>query len=636
MRKKVLIALVAAAAITLGAMWWILHVVLSLESGERAARRQAAREERLRLALWRMDSSLATFLAFENGLPLDISDTHRAAQPGFVARRFEVTSVAEAQTFLSLLAQPPLEPGPPPPSPPPPTPPTASRPPPPPPSPPTTTSPAPARGSPPDDDEVTSRIELEKLPAARDPWAIVTQTPGVVSNRIEFERRNELRGQQAAFSTVAPNRDEPEKDPSREDPLRDSPRPDVAPSPNRPAASVTGPTGQRDEASDEASDEATDEATDEAIDEPRSSAAPTGVVRTLEPLWSDDRLFLVRRIARGGKESLQGVELDDGALRAWLLDQVQDHFDGAWLVPIEATDTDRTDDRLAMLPYRLIPGTTASQPAEIGASPGRIGVILALGSMLLVALGTALVVIAAMRVARQRSAFASAVIHELRTPLTTFRLYTDMLAEGAVPEADRSRYIDTLRREGDRLGHLVENVLAYARLEKSRRPRAAPLELVPCLRDIASRLTERAQRDGKTLDLELESDAEAVHVAADPVSLERILVNLCDNSCKYTDEGAHLALSLSVRGRRALLTWRDDGPGLTLSARRKLNRRQLRGKGATVAAGDDHHVSGLGLGLALCGQLARGLGGKIRAVDTKGAGARIELSLPIVDPPAAS
>ena len=59
--------------------------------------------------------------------------------------------------------------------------------------------------------------------------------------------------------------------------------------------------------------------------------------------------------------------------------------------------------------------------------------------------------------------------HELRTPLTTFRLYTEMLDEGMVASQDTQRsYLRTIRVEADRLGHLVENVLSFARLERGR------------------------------------------------------------------------------------------------------------------------------------------------------------------------
>ena len=57
----------------------------------------------------------------------------------------------------------------------------------------------------------------------------------------------------------------------------------------------------------------------------RRSGGPTGVVRALfEPVWVDGRLLLVRRVVRDGAEGLQGLLLDPGATRKWLLDEVTD------------------------------------------------------------------------------------------------------------------------------------------------------------------------------------------------------------------------------------------------------------------------------------------------------------------------
>ena len=68
--------------------------------------------------------------------------------------------------------------------------------------------------------------------------------------------------------------------------------------------------------------------------------------------------------------------------------------------------------------------------------------------------------------AERRGRFASTVTHELRTPLTTFRMYSEMLAKGMVPEEKRAEYTSVLERESVRLSRLVENVLAYARIEE--------------------------------------------------------------------------------------------------------------------------------------------------------------------------
>jgi len=72
-----------------------------------------------------------------------------------------------------------------------------------------------------------------------------------------------------------------------------------------------------------------------------------------------------------------------------------------------------------------------------------------------------------MSLSERRANFVSAVTHELRTPLTTFRMYSEMLAGDMVPPDKQKQYVGTLQRQANRLSHLVENVLQFARLENN-------------------------------------------------------------------------------------------------------------------------------------------------------------------------
>ena len=95
------------------------------------------------------------------------------------------------------------------------------------------------------------------------------------------------------------------------------------------------------------------------------------------------------------------------------------------------------------------------------------------GAVLFAVLAAAVLLHGVMTLSERRAAFVSSVTHELRTPLTTFRMYAEMLARGMVPDAERRQeYYETLQSESERLTLLVENVLAYARLERGRKPQA--------------------------------------------------------------------------------------------------------------------------------------------------------------------
>jgi signal transduction histidine kinase len=227
----------------------------------------------------------------------------------------------------------------------------------------------------------------------------------------------------------------------------------------------------------------------------------------------------------------------------------------------------------------------------------------------------------------RRAAFVSAVTHELRTPLTTFQLYTEMLDEGLVSDEEkRSEYLKTLRGEAARLGHLVENVLAYARIDRSRQPiHVEEISLTDLIERVTGRLQQRAERSGMQLSVVPIKEGTAIVVSVDPSGVERVLINLVDNACKYAETAANRTIEMSCNIRKSLVDVRvrDFGPGATPKERKRLFR--LFAKSARDAAGSK---PGVGLGLALSRELARKQGGDLSIDGSVTDGACFVLSLP--------
>lgn len=355
--------------------------------------------------------------------------------------------------------------------------------------------------------------------------------------------------------------------------------------------------------------------------EPALSEAPgtnlEGVRMT--PLWVGGELLLARRVVVHGQEYLQGCVLDWPAIRTGLLEKIADLVPGADLVPDDDADAWETH-RVAAIPARLVPAEAAG---EAPSSPLRLTLAVAWTGVLLAAAAVAALLAGVVRLSGRRAAFVSAVTHELRTPLTTFHLYTEMLAEGMVPDPDRKQYLATLRQEAGRLSHLVENVLAYARLERGRSngpsERRALGDLVEPSR---SRLSERAAQAGMQLVVE-PGDAWTATADVNPSAVEQVLFNLVDNACKYAaaadDKRVHL--SAGTERRRAWIEVRDHGPGLT--PRRSLFRPFSKSAGEAA-----NSAPGVGLGLALSRRLARQMGGRLR-VQSSSSGAVFRLEWPL-------
>jgi signal transduction histidine kinase len=275
----------------------------------------------------------------------------------------------------------------------------------------------------------------------------------------------------------------------------------------------------------------------------------------------------------------------------------------------------------------LVAGPTP-EPEPLGFSPVRASLAAAWACGLVAAAAVAALLAGVLALSERRAAFVSAVTHELRTPLTTFRMYAEMLAGGMVRDEDQRRhYLETLRREADRLSHLVENVLAYARLERGRHAgRIEEVTVEALIERAAGRLRERAELAGLRLEVAVDESAQSRRARADSAAVEQILFNLVDNASKYArppGEGGVIHLEAALDEDMVLLRVRDHGPGISRRDERRLFRPFS--KSAREAA---HSAPGVGLGLALSRRLARELGGDLRLERQAAGGASFVLVLP--------
>ena len=343
-----------------------------------------------------------------------------------------------------------------------------------------------------------------------------------------------------------------------------------------------------------------------AIDSPveESSAVMT-------PVWAGEELLLARKVMMNNVLVIQACWLDLPVIKAQLLSSVRDLLPAADLQPVRANAVDQSH-LLASLPLHLLPGVLPG-PSSASISPMQLALLTAWTAFGVAAVAVALLLSGVVSLSERRASFVSAVTHELRTPLTTFRLYSEMLAEGMVPdEAARGRYLETLRSEADRLMHLVENVLAYARLERGPlNGRIVPVRVEQILERAESRLTTRSRQADLHLQIDVEPEILATEVLADASAVEQILFNLVDNACKYAASAQDRTLVLSAqKGERQIaICVQDHGPGISQPERARLFRPFH--KSAHEAAVS---APGVGLGLALSRRLARALGGDLRLV----------------------
>jgi two-component system phosphate regulon sensor histidine kinase PhoR len=223
-----------------------------------------------------------------------------------------------------------------------------------------------------------------------------------------------------------------------------------------------------------------------------------------------------------------------------------------------------------------------------------------------------------------KSDFIANVSHELKTPLSLIRMFGELLASGRTKGAESAReYAEIITRESERLSHLIDNVLDFAKIERGK---VAYDFKVGDLAEVVSRGLDiyryRLDREGMTLDVAIEPDLPPLKIDENAMTL--LLLNLLDNAVKYALDGKRVDVTLARSGADVLLRVDDAGPGIPPDERERIFERFYRSRGMRGRA-----VRGSGIGLALVKHIAEAHGGSAWVVSTVGKGSTFVVSLPV-------
>jgi PAS domain S-box-containing protein len=228
-----------------------------------------------------------------------------------------------------------------------------------------------------------------------------------------------------------------------------------------------------------------------------------------------------------------------------------------------------------------------------------------------------------------RDRFIGVLSHELRTPVTSIFGGTQvLLTKGArLDDATRTDLLVDVAGEADRLQRIIENLLILARVERG----ADVLEVSPVLlhRLIPSVISrERVQAGGSTISASVPSSLPLV--AADEDSLSLVMRNLLSNAAKYAGPHANIEVTVTVDGPTEVsVRVFDDGPGLDADEAASLFDLYYRSEATRAAPGS-------GIGLFVCRELVKAMGGRIWAQPRPEGGAEFGFTLPVwVDDPVA-
>lgn len=217
-----------------------------------------------------------------------------------------------------------------------------------------------------------------------------------------------------------------------------------------------------------------------------------------------------------------------------------------------------------------------------------------------------------------RSALLSAVSHDIRRPLASAVAAVGGLRDDArLSEADRRELAVTADESLATLSALVTDLLDVSRVQAG--VLAVSLAPVDAAESIVAALDELSLGPA---DVELRLDQRTPPLTADPVLLQRVLVNVLANAHRHSPADRRVSVSSAVRDERAELSISDHGQGVPAVRRESIFLPFQR-------FGDTDNTTGLGLGLALSKGFTEGMGGSLTAEDTPGGGLTMVISLPL-------
>lgn len=221
--------------------------------------------------------------------------------------------------------------------------------------------------------------------------------------------------------------------------------------------------------------------------------------------------------------------------------------------------------------------------------------------------------------AEQRERLLAAVSHELRTPLTPIVGFSQLLLRARPDlDADARGWVEAVDRNGRHLTDMIDDLLLLSRAGRDRL--AVEPEVIALGGLVTQVLGDR--RDDQVSAGHLDAD---LRVWADPQHVRQILDNLLQNAVRHGQPP--VVVHVEPDGDAARLVVTDQGPGVAAALVG-----DLFDAFAQPEVGDHRASQGLGLGLAICAELAASNGGTIDYEQPVPSGARFVLRLPLADP----
>jgi len=229
---------------------------------------------------------------------------------------------------------------------------------------------------------------------------------------------------------------------------------------------------------------------------------------------------------------------------------------------------------------------------------------------------------------RLKSSFLANMSHELRTPLNSILGFTDVMLEGL--DGQLTDYMDNdlrlIQKNGQHLLHLINDVLDMAKIESGKMNlNPEKFKIHDVLDEVTSITSTLASEKNLSLFIQDDSDQE-VEIFADNTRLRQVMINLVNNSIKFTEKGKIALKAVSLDGSRILISVKDTGIGIPPEELEDIFQ-----EFSQVDTSTTRKAGGTGLGLPISRKLVEMHGGRLWAESTgiSGEGSTFFVELPV-------
>ncbi len=226
-------------------------------------------------------------------------------------------------------------------------------------------------------------------------------------------------------------------------------------------------------------------------------------------------------------------------------------------------------------------------------------------------------------ISRMKSEFVSNVTHELKTPLSLIRMFGETLESGIVTdEGKRQEFYSIIRKESERLTHLINNVLDFSRLDSGKKEYdIEESDLVAVIRHSLEAYKYHIRDRG--FEIESKMPEEPVMVSIDKDAISQAFLNLLSNAVKYSEDKKYIGVEISREINSVMVSVTDHGVGIAKSELKKIFDKFYR-----IPNRKSKQTRGSGLGLTLTMHIIEAHGGTVEVESEPGKGSTFTLRLP--------